>query len=111
MRPNDSPMIEMELVKVEPLMFYEVELPAGELPIRIEVRASAVIDCGIMNDENYRRFADSDTDIGIPKAVWYEERRSVGFTFDLGRYPDHWLILFNAYSDDPLFVAYAILGE
>jgi hypothetical protein len=103
--------MDFELLKIKSRSFREVELPLRRRLIRVEVRSSSVIDCGIMNDSNYRRFLEADSDQGIRKAVWYEEEKAVSFTFDVGKYPDHWLILFNAYSDDPVFAAYAIVGD
>jgi hypothetical protein len=99
----------VKLVKIAPRLFEEVSLPSGAEPLNIEIAADDEIDAGIMDDENYRRFADADSDKGIKKAKWFEQVKSKKFVFQPPSTDSfYWLILWNAYSNKPVSVAYAI---
>ena len=101
----------MNIVKVDSYLFQEVNLHFSGGPLEISVVATAEIDCGIMDDENYRKFCDADSDKGIKKARWEEAKKSFKFTFEPSEQVDYWLIIYNAYSWMPVYAAYSAYAE
>lgn len=93
-------------VTVNPLEFEEVRLPAG-MRVRVTVDAGEDIDVAVMDQANYERFCEADSEEGIDKLQWHEEVDNASFVLDV---PDavFWLILWNAYEDDPVSVEYEI---
>jgi len=101
----------MRLIKVEPELFQEILLPTNFRGLTIEILAESNIVCGILDDENYQIFAEADSDTGIDKLAWAEDTSRHLFAFTPSTHSHHWLILWNAYSDKPIVVVYAIAPE
>jgi hypothetical protein len=77
----------------------------------VEVSSYDYIDCGVMDDSSYRKFAVADSDEGIEKVIWVEKRKYFKFSFKPRPASDYWLILFNAYSGEDTYAAYSISSE
>jgi|ERR1044071_1720289 hypothetical protein len=100
----------MKMITVKSLLFEEILLPNEATSLRIEVAASDVIDCGVMDNDSYNLFVVADSDRNIKKAKWFEQIKSKTFTFQPeGNY--YWLILSNVYSSKAVSVAYSITEE
>jgi hypothetical protein len=100
----------MKLVKIEEGLFSEESLPGGRADsYSIEFTADAVIDVGILDDENYQRFVGADSDRGIKKLKWFAEVKNKKFIFEPpSPYVYYWLILWNCYSNKIVTVGYSV---
>lgn len=95
-------------VTVQPQEFEEVRVPAG-MRVRAVVTAQEQIDIALVNAAQYDAFCESDdgSELARLSLRWVEEERAAEFLVDM---PDEpcWLILWNAYEDDPVSVEYEI---
>jgi hypothetical protein len=98
----------MEIVSIRPGYFEEIPLRNDADTLVIEVASDRIIDCGIMDDESYRAFADADSDKGIRKEKWIPEIKKTRFSFHPKRGTQSWLILSNVYANKDASVAYDI---
>ncbi len=98
----------MNMVSISPGYFEEIPLRSDAEKLVIEVASDQVIDCGIMDDESYRAFADADSDQGIKKEKWIQETKKTRFSFAPRRGSQSWLILANVYVKKNASVAYDI---
>lgn len=98
----------MKLIKIKPALFEEVPLRSDLGKLHIEIVADDDIDCGILDDENYHLFVGADTEEDVKKLKWFEEVTKKQFTFAPPADSCCWLILWNAYSNKSVSVAYEI---
>lgn len=97
----------MPQVTIKPQEFEDFKINAGDA-LRVTVKAAEEIDIGVLAGEAYRTFCWSDDGAEIVHRVaWHEEADAAEFIIP-PQSDTSWLILWNAYEDEPVAVEFSI---